>query len=436
MTNIYVPNEVLIQNPELFENNNGGRGLFGHRDEDPDPRATLVRIKERDADSEHDRQSEIVKANRDTLKEGYGHVSDVAVCDDDDEPINIAHVKPSICLYDETLFPAFERYIRSAPKESRARLSLILEQAQALGHRRALKTLPDDWRERLDTLDERFPNFQNAIAFMRRQFALESLGVGAIKLPPTLLSGPPGIGKTEFANVFCELFELPNPVVIDVSQSQNSAALCGTDAHWSNAEPGMVFSTLMSVDCANPVIFLDELDKAGSSSESHRDCLAPLHTLLEQRSAKVFHDLSIRNKLAIDTSNVIWIAAANDIERVKAPIKSRFISFEIAVPSRADRAVIAQNIFTNILSSNLWGGNFLNYLDQAVVDHIIDSGLPPRRMKQLLFSACGQATWMGRSYLTVDDIAVIASELFSQEIEGPVQRSIGFLSQPLQPRRK
>ena len=191
----------------------------------------------------------------------------------------------------------------------------------------------------------------------------------------------------------------------------------------------------MSNDCANPVIFLDELDKARDSASGERDCLAALHTLLEQRSAKIFNDLSIRNKLPIDAYNIIWIAAANDIERITGPIKSRFIGFEIAAPLREDRAVITQNIFAIILSSNPWGANFSGNLDESVVDHIIDSGLPPRRVKQLLFSACGQAAWMGRNCLTVDDITIIADELFSQEIDEPVQRSIGFLSQPPQSRR-
>ena len=86
--------------------------------------------------------------------------------------------------------------------------------------------------------------------------------------------------------------------------------LSGASAQWKNAKPGKVFDALVNGDYANPVIVVDEIDKAGGDSQY--DPLGSLYTLLEHDTACDFVDEFA--EVPIDASDVVWIATANDAQ--------------------------------------------------------------------------------------------------------------------------
>ena len=84
--------------------------------------------------------------------------------------------------------------------------------------------------------------------------------------------------------------------------------LSGASSQWKNAKPGKVFDTFLNGDYANPVIVVDEIDKA--SADGQYDPLGALYELLEIETATRFVDEFV--ELPIDASGAVWLATAND----------------------------------------------------------------------------------------------------------------------------
>ncbi|MDI7065492.1 hypothetical protein QMO17_30035, partial [Klebsiella pneumoniae] len=84
--------------------------------------------------------------------------------------------------------------------------------------------------------------------------------------------------------------------------------LSGASSQWKNAKPGKVFDALVNGSYANPVITVDEIDKA--TGDSQYDPLGALYALLEHDTAQAFIDEFA--EIPINAGHVIWIATAND----------------------------------------------------------------------------------------------------------------------------
>ena len=99
-----------------------------------------------------------------------------------------------------------------------------------------------------------------------------------------------------------------------VSMSSLTAGwiLSGASSQWKNARTGKVFDTLVMGSYANPVMVVDEIDKA--SSDGAYDPLGALYGLLEHDTAREFVDEFA--EVPVDCSEIVWVATANDAARI------------------------------------------------------------------------------------------------------------------------
>src|SRR5438105_8203427 len=175
----------------------------------------------------------------------------------------------------------------------------------------------------MDHLYDDLPNFADVLDDVKRQLALCEDSRDALEITPLLLLGPPGIGKTHFAR---ELAQLLGTGMGFLSMSSLTAGwvLSGASSQWKGARPGKVFETLVDGQYANPVMVVDEIDKAGG--EHAYDPLGALYSLLEHDTAGSFTDEFA--EVAIDASQVIWVATANDARGLPDPILDRVIVYD------------------------------------------------------------------------------------------------------------
>ena len=249
----------------------------------------------------------------------------------------------------------------------------------------------------MDALFDELPNFTGVLEDIRKHLALCVDSEDSIEVPPMLLLGEPGIGKTHFARRISQLLGTGFGFV-PMSSLTAGWVLSGASSQWKNAKPGKVFDTLVNGDYANPVIVVDEIDKA--SGDGQYDPLGALYELLEVETATRFIDEFV--ELPIDASGAVWLATANDASRIPEPLLSRLAVYEIAPPDAEGAARIAASIYREIRSSHDWGRQFPETLGAAALDKL--AALPPREMRRSIHSAFGNAKVDGRSEVGPDDI--------------------------------
>lgn len=225
---------------------------------------------------------------------------------------------------------------------SRDQLTSRFEKMRARGGFRALRELPVNWCDRLDQLVQRYPNFLAVVEQVRTECQLAAFSdPRVVRLPPILLAGEPGIGKTAFARDLATLLD-SGFFSHSLETAQSGATIAGSSRYWSNTCTGLVFDALVDHDTMNPVILVDELDKA--STDTRNDPAAAFYQLLERSQAATFCDESIPD-LPIDASHITWIFTANDMSRVPAPIGNRLMVFHVPRPSAEQGRLIVHHLF-------------------------------------------------------------------------------------------
>jgi ATP-dependent Lon protease len=288
-----------------------------------------------------------------------------------------------------------EKALQQLPPTANEALRSIYEKMLRLGGQRF--TVKPSALPEMDALFDQLPNFTQVLEDIRKHLALCVDSNDSIELPPMLLLGEPGIGKTHFARKIAQLLGTGFGFV-PMSSLTAGWVLSGASSQWKNAKPGKVFDTFVNGDYANPVMVVDEIDKA--SAEGQYDPLGALYELLENETATRFVDEFV--ELPIDASGAVWLATANDVARIPEPLLNRLAVYEIDPPDADGAARIAGNIYREIRDSHDWGRQFPETLSQAALDKF--ASLPPREMRRAIHSAFGNAKVAGRREVGPDDI--------------------------------
>ncbi|EJE54408.1 ATP-dependent Lon protase, partial [Acidovorax sp. CF316] len=234
----------------------------------------------------------------------------------------------------------------------------------------------------LKRVGQLMPHFREVLALVRYSLTLSYGRRQPMHIPPILLLGAPGIGKTHFCMELAKALTLPlHRHSFDSGITET--ALTGSDSRWANTSPGMLFEALVLGPSASPMIFLDEIDKACRSERANP--IAPLHTLLEPVSASAVTDISLN--FTYDASHVVWIAAGNDAAAVPASIRSRFREFVITAP-RGEEAIEAAYVVTQAVHARM-GLDLFDPPNKRIV--VALAHLPARQQIQALETAFARA---------------------------------------------
>ncbi len=300
--------------------------------------------------------------------------------------------------------------------DSARRIDTLMRRLQSTGSMRPLKSPVADWSMLTDKLEADFPNFAAVIgAVIRPHLGLLARGY-LHRMNSVLLVGPPGVGKTHFANELAKILDVGRPMFIAMATETNNSSLAGSSTFWSNSSPGALFELLAwgeagSTAAANPLVILDEVDKV---SADRFDPLGPLYSLLEAETARSFQDQSIPD-LLIDASHVRIFATANDVSTIPAPLLSRTLVFHIPRPSSAQLHRIALRVYQGIVK------RLGVPLHPQVPPEILARAalLSPREAKVRLECAIAAAVCASRDHLIADDWPDI-------DQQAPHRPTIGF----------
>ena len=276
----------------------------------------------------------------------------------------------------DTLCNTYERMLESGPERFSVKPSGIPDMAD---------------------LYDALPNFGGPLDELRRNLALSQDSHDHLEITPMLLLGPPGVGKTHFAHEIAKLLGT-GMTLVPMSSMTAGWLLSGSSSQWKGARPGKVFEAIVDGQYANPVIVVDEVDKA--SNEAQYDPLGALYSLLEHDTAQRFVDEFA--EVGIDASQVIWVLTANDERSIPDPILNRMNVFEIEAPDAEAARKIALRLYHSIRAAHDWGQHFELEPEADVLDSFLD--LPPREMRRAWMTAFGNARLDHRHAVRVQDL--------------------------------
>jgi hypothetical protein len=237
-----------------------------------------------------------------------------------------------------------------------------------------------------------FPWALEAIsAVMDELFARRRNGAIRLGLSPMLLVGPPGSGKTRFVQRLGDLLRTPS-MIINLAGMADSKMLKGTARGWAGGSPSRILQFIQQTSVANPFFILDELDKLSDGGGNSGDPRAVLLDLLEPRNAARYQDSFVLAEC--DLSHCIYVATANSMKPMTAPMLSRLRPVFFPGPRQEDGAVLLRGVLRDLETSwNLPAGT----LTLASDDPALLLGLSGREMRLAVIRELGRRSRGGGS---------------------------------------
>ena len=268
-------------------------------------------------------------------------------------------------------------------------------------------------------LIECFPNFEEAIEQIVQHLVLRARLSRPLSLPPLLLDGPPGVGKTKFVSVLARVLGM-HWSAFSFAEVSGGFLLTGNSGRWAGAGPGLIAKLVIETpDGQVPLMLADEVDKALSGNSYPTE--TSLIGMLEPLTAARFTDEFL--EVPMDIRPLCLIMTCNQLKRVRPEILSRMRVVSIPPPSKAQMPAIVRSVDAGVRAALDGLEDLFEPLDEEIVHAI--AALPPRDLGKLLRDgyarACSeQATALGMMRLTVAHLDLKTEPATPVEARPPV----------------
>lgn len=206
-----------------------------------------------------------------------------------------------------------------------------------------LKGVLKDPQKIASRLKARFPWAIDVADEISNQIALLGLSgrKRGITLPPILLVGAPGCGKTQFLSDLYRVLDIPSSL-LPCGGTSDSGGLLAVARGWSTSRPNGCIQAMLEKGCANPAIILDEIDKAssGNSQSSNGNVMDTLLSMTDENDS--YYDSCLLANT--DLTGVNFAGTANSVAKMTDTLKDRFTILKMPSPKAEHFEVIIENL--------------------------------------------------------------------------------------------
>jgi len=234
--------------------------------------------------------------------------------------------------------------------------------------------------------------------------------------PVLCFSGPPGTGKTSIGKSIAEALGRKF-VRISLAGLRDEAELKGHRRTYVGSMPGRIMTEIRRLGASNPVFMLDEIDKIGHDFRG--DPASVLLEVLDPEQNSRFLDYYM--DVPFDLSRVMFIATANVVERLPAPLRDRLEVIPFQGYTEKEKLVIAkQYLIPRQLREHGLKNRNIDFLDAALVrlirDYTLEAGL--RNLEREIAAVCRKLAKICLRNET-DRSPVIVDEQLTVNLLGP-----------------
>lgn len=224
-----------------------------------------------------------------------------------------------------------------------------------------------------------------------RLWLLRSVGRTWVTIPTFLIYGPSGIGKSYFARRLATALGL-RFAETSLAGSTDNREMEGTARGWTNARPSWPVCSIATLGTANPLLFVDEVDKVDSAR--HGDPLRTMLTMLDQDTARRYPDKGLA--APCDLSRVSWLLAANEVQHLGTALRDRIEIVTVAGPTAEHLGGVVENVIADLAQSLEVGRDMLPSISDLGLRRIEDVYASRRSLRGVANHVRGELSRMAR----------------------------------------
>ena len=187
---------------------------------------------------------------------------------------------------------------------------------------------------------------------------------------PIALVGPPGVGKTKFAQSLADCLNIPF-VQITLGGQNDGELLHGHGYTYSGSQPGLIVKKMVDAGNARCIMYFDELDKCVSKNGQVNELMSILIHLTDPMTNGTFQDRFFQ-EITFPLNKVIFIFSFNDISKIDKILLDRLEVIKVESYNVKEKIVIAKDFTLLQLCKEIGFNNNIIKFHDDILEIIIE----------------------------------------------------------------